>query len=359
MRGLIVTIVDEMNYGNRLQNYALMVKVNQYFECVTLNNIFMFSKKRRFVSKFRNLSRFICKAASIVVKGGIKLKFIRIGNFLDFENNIKFKNSSRKKLSRLNYDCLISGSDQLWNFNFKSNDMNINMLKAFGENKTKISYAASLGMKELSPEQQEIIRNNLADFNAIAVRENDAKELIQPLVDKPVEVVLDPVLLLPAEEWDKVSKKPKWHNENKKYILQYFLGEETAEFKQKVSELQQKYDFEVIDIYDNTSKYFACGPSEFVWLIKNSSCVITDSFHAVAFSILYQKPLAILTGAGNRGDMIGRFDTLRQNLALPIEFNKIEVDNIMNIDYTGVNNKLNEWRLKSNNYLERAFNKEQ
>ena len=224
-KALIVTLFGLFNHGNRLQNYALQKLLLRYFdEVYSLMDTSKSSKVYRLATAANaSFSYFISKFHSVI--GLIKPNYGEIlkkySFFYDFNRRIKFIKCEKIKN---NFDYFVTGSDQVWNFTFKLD--NDTMFLNFTQSPHKISYAASIGMRELSKEEIEYTSKSLSSFKAISVRENDAKDLIQPLVDKPVEVVLDPTLMLTADEWDKVIKKPKFIKKEK-FILQYVLGSDS------------------------------------------------------------------------------------------------------------------------------------
>ena len=72
----------------------------------------------------------------------------------------------------------------------------------------------------------------------------------------------------------------------------------------------------VINLMDPKSPYYAIGPDEFIYLIKNADCVSTDSFHGSVFSFLYERPLLIWPRQGSADDMSSRLKTLTEKFAL-------------------------------------------
>ena len=157
-------------------------------------------------------------------------------------------------------------------------------------------------------------------------------------------VVLDPSLLLDYNDWNKLTT----HNiVNKKYILTYFLHEESSdpEFKKKVQLFAQRKGLELVDMFD-----IAFSPVNFLNAIKHAECILATSFHAVAFSILFQKTFyALKTNDGK--------DIRYINLMGALGINRLTDSNALStlcptaIDYEMVNNKLKELRIDSLEYL--------
>ncbi len=333
----IITINGDNNYGNKLQNYATIKILNKY-GCA--KNIIK-RDKCEYRSRLNIESRKIIKTALLLVNQILKKEYVfnRQINFMKFNNNIFTykkmicKNIDYKKLNA-DFDCFVAGSDQVWNPRLYPN-LYVNML-GFAEKNKKIAFAPSISVDELTLEQENMFKELLKDFDNLSCREEQGAELLRKITGKRVVSLIDPTLMLSSEEWDKISKKPKFHDENKKYLLLYFLGDLTDSYKQIVENIKSKYNLEVINILDKKSKYYSCGPSEFVYLIKNSQIVLTDSFHGSVFSYIYNKPFRIFYRQDGCGYMNSRLTNLMNKLCLDnsIYLNVGDsIDAILNTNY--------------------------
>lgn len=206
----------------------------------------------------------------------------------------------------LPYSCYIVGSDQIWN-----PDITYGLRKAyFGafDNKRKkrvIAYAASLGGVSLAEQYKEEFSRLIGCVDAVSVREEEAVPYVESCSQKEAAAVLDPVFLLEKEDWQQVEKTPK----RKGYVLVY-----TAEWNKELQEyaLALATEKNLSAVILRASKWgedvgfeadYISGPSEFLGYVHNADYVVTNSFHAVAFSIIYQKKfLAFLHS--NRGARI-------------------------------------------------------
>lgn len=192
------------------------------------------------------------------------------------------------------YDCFITGSDQVWNPAFYSSAY---LLDFVPKDRVKMSYAASLSVFSLIDEQRARFRESLANYNAVSVREKDAVSLLQDLSPVPVEWVLDPTLLLEREQWEGVSSD---RTVDEKYIFTYFLGEDLVH-RQLAEEFAREHNLRIISMPYIWERYRKCDrkfgdlrlfdvtPQDFLAFVKNADYIFTDSFHAVVFSILFQK----------------------------------------------------------------------
>ena len=99
-------------------------------------------------------------------------------------------------------------------------------------------------------------------------------------------------MLLSADDWDKVVKKPEQLKTNK-YILNYFLGNLSETRKKEIERIAKDNGCEIINILDKDGEFYQTGPSEFLYLEKNASLICTDSFHSCVFAILYNRPFVV------------------------------------------------------------------
>lgn len=352
MRIGIITINDDNNYGNRLQNYAIQeVMCKQGIDVVTLKNNPILNIKKYFLlryikfkistSKINNLERH-CK-------------------FMEFNRNIKFSNKYVTPYSNLNniYDYFITGSDQVWNPTF-GRLREVDLLE-FTIPEKRISFSASFGISSLPEQYNEKLKNALKDYKAISVREDAGKKIIEDVVGrKDVQVLVDPTMLLTAEEWDKVAKKPE-QLKTDKYILNYFLGELSEKRKAEIDRIAKENDCEVINILDKNSPFYCTGPSEFLYLEKHAFLVCTDSFHSSVFAILYNIPFIVFGREDNTVSMNSRIETLINKFNLKNrEYNGKEITKEnLNHDYTEAYEILNEERKKSMTFLINALDVEE
>lgn len=330
----IITLNDYINFGNRLQNYALVECINKLEGC-TAHNIWIKSmtyKIKDTIKKFIPLK-----------------KYKRIAIFRKFNKKISTVNSDE------DFDYYITGSDQVWNPQWAATD---ELLLKNKESSKKISYSASFGVNELMPEEQEKFKTALRDFKAISVRENSGKKIIENLKnEKNVEVLIDPTMLLTNEEWSKLASKPKNHNE-KKYILNYFLGNLSETRKKAIEKIAKENNCEIINIMDKKDKYYVSGPSEFLWLEKNAFLVCTDSFHASVFAIIFDRPFVVFNRQEKENKNMGtRIDTLLSKFNISDRrYNNKEITKAnLKHDYTEAYKILESERKKSETFLKKAL----
>jgi hypothetical protein len=208
------------------------------------------------------------------------------------------------------YDTFICGSDQIWNCWGIKGDAKCFSLGFVPADKVKISYAASTGGQNLPKAYIDKLRPGIQKLNFISIREKSSVQLIEDISGKNVKNVLDPVMLLDAADWDRVEGACTIPS--KSYAVCYMLGTDKKQRKSAIKFVHKNkskvLSFPYIngncfireDMFFGDIRDFSAGPAEFVKLIKNAEFIITDSFHACVFSMIYHKPFYIF----ERGDMV-------------------------------------------------------
>ena len=265
------------------------------------------------------------------------------------------------------YDCFVCGGDQIWNDygnSFACNMLDTYTLKFVPSNVTKFSYCPSMPIEKVRPFFIDHLVANVKELDAVSVREKSSVPYIQDRIDQKVEVVVDPVLLLTREQWDKELNKTQIES---KYVLCYLLGE-GKDNRIASSQFASNLNFDLLtfphifkvteedddfgDIQDYTS-----GPAEFIDLINNAEVVITDSFHAAVFSMIYHKQFYVLdratqTSGGSMGsrltDFLSEYKLLSQKISAE-ELSKLT--KLSPIDYTEADKILTKRRAESYEYL--------
>lgn len=343
----VLTINDDGNFGNRLQNYAVQESfrlLNCEVETISnQKNIIESNVYKKKINGF--IKRFIPKTS-----------YKRYSNFMKFNKNIKYSKyyiDENHIPTNLNneYDFFFTGSDQVWNPTF--NRMSDIDFLTFADKEKRNSFSASFGISEIPGDMRFYYREKLLGLNHISVREDRGKEIIEELTGRTdVEVLVDPTMLLNSNQWDKVSKKPK-NFKSKKYILNYFLGELSDQRKQEIDRIAKKNDCDIINILDKNDSLYISGPSEFLWLEKNAFLICTDSFHSSVFAILYDRPFIIFDREDNEEKMNSRIETLLSKFQLKNrEYNGVQItEENLKHDYSKAYEILEEEREKSKKFL--------
>jgi len=246
------------------------------------------------------------------------------------KNFEKFRNKFLKRtkpcydaddLVQLNakFDTFVTGSDQVWRFRYVFRSLKEFLLAFAAPHKTLFSYAASLGLDywEGTDEATEIVRENLRRFNGISVREESGIDICRDMFGAEAVLVIDPTLLLSAEDYEPVMKGEKLPAD-KPYVAKMIL-DETAETNREIERLAKEKGWNVVDIYGEKKiiggkETVLCRPvGEWLRLLQNAEYVLTDSFHCVCFSVLFKRPFTCVVNS-ERG--VSRLENLLGILGL-------------------------------------------
>ena len=330
----IVTIQDDNNYGNRLQNFAC-IKILTQCGVICENICITFERNRiRLIFKKIISKRLIKLVKSIIKRESICIQYSRTNLFEKFTKKMVCKKIVTSFIKQgyidkyfSDYKYCFVGSDQVWNPDFAGQDY---YFLNFVEPQKRIAFAASIGYTELPDDVLKRYTEHWKQMRYISVREESAADIIEKATGKRPDVFLDPTLLLTRKEWDEVKKQPKC-NLPKKYILCLFLGKMPEYIKEAY---EKAYDMELVILNDKAfPDYYVQGPSEFVWLVQNAELVLTDSFHCSVFSIIYHKQFWVferddiqLKNMFTRMEtLLKRFDMMDriQKRNAPVSFEKI------------------------------------
>jgi len=344
----ILTIIDNDNYGNRLQNYAITKIINTFTNtsAITLNNRECLNDRKLY---FLRKMKYLKLIDTYSINSKRKMNFIEFNAYINFNKKVL-----NPFLKYNNYDSILCGSDQVWNPNFgRLRDVD---LLCFTKPEKRIAFAASFGVDDIPNKIKKKVGKALKSFKAISVREDAGKKIVEELTGRTdVEVLIDPTMLLTADEWDKVSKKPTMLKKDK-YILNYFLGNLSDERRNEINRVAKENNCDVINILDKKSPFYECGPSEFLYLEKNAFLICTDSFHSSVFGILYNTPFLVFEREDNNASMNSRLDTLLSKFKLEDRRYKGKITKKdLNCDYIEAYKILDNERIKSTNFLKKAL----
>lgn len=328
----IVTI-ESFNFGNRLQNYALqhlLEKMNCKVETIRRNPL------EHGIGKLKAIAK-NCAQTMLQSKGA---KFHAFDKMIHKSSFYASANQAPDKLAD-HYDFFIAGSDQVWNPHYQFVG-SVDYL-TFARPEQKIAYAGSFGVSELPEEMKEQSKIWFENFESISVREDAGAQIIKNLTGRTVPVVLDPTLMLAADEWRKLEKQPS-NIPKGEYILVYSVASMGQEMSAAVAEVKKTHL--VVDIRETLKNghEWAVGPAEFLYLIDHARELYTDSFHGTVFSILFHTKFKVFEREGIV--MNSRIETLLK------ETNMINEDSFENVD-----SRLIELRKNSHDFLRNALGK--
>ena len=367
---LIATFHNAHNYGAVLQAFALcktistldkknIVKILNYKNQNISRGYKLFTPVRKNIFKWIPLILNDLKNYNINKKRYLEFEYF-IHNYLPLTSS--YISEEKIKRDPPSADIYITGSDQVWNPNIVGELSDIYTLNFGNEKIIRISYAASVGNAQIITKYAATFLKKIKCIDFISVREESARLELENLLYKKVTTVLDPSLLLTKEEWDQEIENISTYT-NEKYILAYVV-EPNNEYVKIVNEMSKRTGLKIIHFgksnpgYKNVLKSsYTEGPLNFINYIKHAEYVITTSFHATVFSIIYQKNFFIIPHKKTGERVTNLLEKLNiQNRVYYSLSEFINCDYTFETDWNDVANKLCYERRKSIHWLEDALN---
>ncbi|MCR5678133.1 MAG: Coenzyme F420 hydrogenase/dehydrogenase, beta subunit C-terminal domain [Agathobacter sp.] len=257
--GILSLYKNGYNFGAQLQAYALCKALSKYGECEQISyehqytDLYYWLRDLKSAKKIEEFSKTIPHSARTY-------------------DNYTISDSVNE------YDVFVTGSDQVWGDKvfIPYENTPIFTLSFVPDDKLKIAYAASTGGGKVDSKYETVLKDSLCKLDAIGVREKAIVPYIESLARKAVQQVCDPVFLIDRQEWEKVIVKP---NVEEPYDVIYMIG---ADNKAAQYESLNR----VIDISPDALNI---SPLEFLGYIRYAQNVISDSFHAIAFSVIFER----------------------------------------------------------------------
>lgn len=232
-------------------------------------------------------------------------------------------------------DCYICGSDQIWSSPNEAYMLN------FGDKKIKrIAYAASLGGVKYDNNKKVAadFKKKLKRFDIVTCREMDGVEVCRKMGRPDTELVPDPVFLLAKEDYEKIAIRPQEEG----YVLLYLLGNPIDLEVQEIFKWATRNDIIIkyVPAQGRVDEYPKVYPNvdEFIGLIMNAKYVITNSFHGMAMSIIFNKQFVVIPVTGQFLRMNDRINTTLSNYNLYDRIFDGNLDKLLiEIEYSDVN----------------------
>lgn len=301
---LIVTLFDDNNIGNRLQNYALQqILLSRGTEVTVLNNGYTTRPTLKMTIK-TTIQSILGMFGYNEYKSKYKLYISnerkrkaneRFDNY-NIRNIMIVKNEEAFHMDWSKFDAAIAGSDQIWHkWRDDIYELPFYYLQ-FMPSEKRLAYAASFGFENFPSKDIRQHELGLRGMKYISCREQLGCVLASDIIGTEVPQVLDPTLLLSALEWRKIEDQASnFAKSQKNYVFVYFLGERTEEYNNWIKHIMELNKInEIIDFSDSDNRDICeCGPCGFLSLIDHSDHVFTDSFHCTVFSLLFDKKFTV------------------------------------------------------------------
>ncbi len=356
-----ITFHCSYNYGSVLQAYALQqVLLSNGFE----NQIIHYFSDD--FEQYRLIPHKLTKKSILSLARTILFfpRFIkRRDSFMRFWRNrllLTPKYTDWRKLRGLNdqFDVFLCGSDQIWNLDCTNGVEPAFFLQFCDKGKRKVAFAPSLAKTDFRKNYDAELREALKSFDFIAVREPSTVQFISERWGRQASVVLDPTLLLPVEHYP--VEVPTASLPEDGYIFAYILGA-NREIVRYCNQFSSELGLPVYYISANEGLYvhrhlrgvdvFGASPEEFLYYIQNARYVISTSFHATVFSVLFEKPFCTFQRGTVSSRMIDFLDSL--GLSERVYHDGFRMEDA--IDYAAVKERLRPMQEASKEFLFHAL----
>ena len=383
--GIITIYHGNYNFGGLLQAYALPKILREYFgiEAEQIDYIPIMPEKKEQKDDKKSLWWYLYQKVykfgiiffSMITKNRLNQRKKVFDSFINEipHSKISYEFTSINKCID-KYNVFLCGGDQIWNDYNEDKNIKVYTLQFVPPDIKKIAYAPSMAVLEATSKFKWTMNNGLSQLDAISIREKKSVSILKELTNKEISIVVDPVLLMTKNEWHYDTRRV---TTKKKYILCYLLGDNIKhrkaiqKFAQKIHlpimtfphiflNVVRKCDLFFGDVHDYTS-----GPREFLGLIKNAELVITDSFHACVFSMIFETPFVVFerNKSGEKGNMNSRiYDFLEEYHLESQLITETELENmkaIPEVDYAYAHAHWKKRRKESLEYLEKALKENQ
>lgn len=358
----ILTFHRAKNYGAVLQAYALQSILKKFgIDAYIIDRY----------SGHESLSRKIYFSIhpTHIFQKFIWLCFIQFSKTYLLPKTIKYPTnfSLKKFFKNENMDSVIVGSDQVWRIEYSQIGLNYFFDFIEDEKVRRISYAASFGKDcwEENNTTTQLVGQLLNRFHAISVRENSGVKICADTFRLKSTLVLDPTFLLKPEEYDSLLMK-KFPKKNNNKLVSYILGINNIESLKYCNKLAKENDLDYSDLYfrytfynlfkppvNGKKHFFHISVPQWLVEIRDAKYVVTNSFHATIFAILFKKQFLVFdnkSGGSDRIQTLLAFAGLQDRFVAHIEDITVMLLN-QPIDYNSVHSNIESEKIRSIQFL--------
>lgn len=319
----LLTIHWGLSYGAVLQTYATCRVLERHGHKVSVINIINPKQKESYKS--------------------IRAVFCAVMEWQFHRFKRKYFSGLTKKMYSLDMphiessDYIVVGSDQVWNRALTS-PLELTFFVDFDSDIKKISLSSSFGKQDWHEDEgySNKVKSLLDKFSAVSVREETGQNLLKTKFNRTAEVLIDPTLALDNYEELILDNKPR------NSIYTFFINRR-SQYTEIVNQISDSLDVPIF-YHSKFTYYFKNSPQHWLTYIKNSSVIITDSFHGVVFSILFEKQFFVICGEEDKFTRIKNLLNLlglNDRYVLSVEdYKERKGDLEKGIDYYAVNDIL-------------------
>ncbi len=354
----VITLHAVQNYGSVLQALATQKILEEHGGEVEIINYIREDVKYENILKARSGGNFLKKVILYPNVARWKKVFKNFcDKYLNLTENVYTTEEDFRKFP-IKADMFCTGSDQVWNSKWNNGIIAPLYLNFAPSGSFKFALSASFGKEILTEDEVDKTSKYINEYKYISVREDSAKKILDEQYGyKGAVQLIDPTLMVTGEEWRKFANNTK---KDEKYILIYNLNR-SKEFDKYAKKLSKKTNLKLIRICNRYDQFYRPGKSviipeikEFIRLIDNASYVLTDSFHATAFSMNMNTEVICVYPeefGGRIKSFLNLTKTQQRHISNYTDFSVIEKST--NFGY--INEVLSSERERFNDYLNSVF----
>ena len=264
----------------------------------------------------------------------------------------RYSNSDELRADLPDADCFVAGSDQIWNPVLPNGKDPSFFLVFAPKDVRKISYSASFATEDMSDDSKKRMRPWIERLDAVSVRESSGVEILRSMGVSGV-ATCDPVFLINAEEWKSMAVERLYDNP---YVLIYDF-DRNLKIEEKALRIAEEKNADIVSVFRAHNKTIktvhSVGPREFLSLVLYADAIVSNSFHAVAFSLIFHKEFYVKKRVESLNarltDLLADVDLLGRM------FDDNDAPEVKKIEWNAVNEKLKSKISFSEKYLMNAI----
>lgn len=354
----IITMHQVQNAGSVLQAYALLTKLAQLgYMPYTIDYVYP-----NIYHLLDNPKASLWDRVKFRILYNPSVQRQRFQKFIKENLNLTNRYSTQEEILQNPpiFDIYMTGSDQVWNYKCMKGDPVF--FCAFADDKPCCSYASSFVSNSLPDTYKRLYQTALEKYVALGVREESGRRMIYELTGKTADVVCDPTLLLLKEDYIPVINQSVIKR-RKPYLLAYILDYAFNPYPTinvLIDKASKELGLEVVYLLANTINNYhigksitTAGPSEFLYLIKNASFVITSSFHGVAFCVNFNIPFYAVVPDSSSDDriesLLEKVGAMSRMIQVNEDLSKLQLS--YRVDYAPIIIALDKYRKESIDFI--------
>lgn len=371
MKAAVMTLHASPNYGSCLQTWATQWALGRMgWDSIVIDYCRPNSRPEKLVEGYFTrppLSRvsLVWKLPGVrplvrpLLSGRVKLQGAPFERFRESHLRLSRKYSSWEELrdDPPKADAYITGSDQVWNSVWNGGFEPAMYLEFAPKDKPRIAFSASIGRESIDEDERPRMSEALARYDAVSLREASGIEIAKSLGRQDAVQVLDPTLLLTRGDWEAIASVPC--GLPTRYLLTYQLGKSDV-FYSYAERTANQLNLPIVALchapgvrHKGALNYVSPEVTDFLGLFMNADYVVTDSFHATAFSLNLNIPFTSLQPDrfATRISSILELTGMQDRLLSEGE----DVAVAANLDFSFVRSTLDQEREKTLDYLKNAL----